>query len=107
MEVIVGVVLPALILTVAEWRRQSVAPGAIRFRALAASQPTAVVVPTSSDGATSPLRVVGWSLGVCASAMLLLALTASQDRGLLFLCSGILFALTAPALLVGRRLTRH
>jgi len=107
MEVIVGVVLPALILTVAEWRRRTVAPGAIRFRALVAAQSTAALLPAISATTTSPLRVVGWSLGACALVMLLLALTATQDRGLLLVCSGILGALTTSALLIDRQVTRQ
>jgi solute:Na+ symporter, SSS family len=102
MEAIVGVLLPALILALAEWRQRRPAAGAVAFRALA-KRSTAPVAAADAVSLAQPVRVVGWSLAACAMALLLVTPAAPRDRGLLLLCALLMAAVAAPALLIRRR----
>jgi hypothetical protein len=97
MEAIVGVLLPAILLAAAEWRRREPAAGAAAFAALA-DRPAEQEAPATAAELAQPARVVGWSLAACAVALLMVALSADHDRGPLFLCASLLAALAAPAL---------
>ena len=96
-EVVVGVVLPVALLSLAQWRRRTDALGAAAFCALAARPKPPVPVATVAE-LVQPARVVGWGLAACAVGMGLLALVGANDRGLLLICATILTALAAPAL---------
>lgn len=98
MEALVGVLLPALLLATAEWRRKQPAAGAAPFAALR-ERPMEAEVPATAAELAQPARVVGWSLAACAVALLGVGLSATADRGLLFLCALFLAAIATPALL--------
>jgi solute:Na+ symporter, SSS family len=101
MEALVGVLLPAVLLALAEWRRKQPAAGAAPIAALADRQPKAAIAVTAAELA-QPARVVGWSLAACAVALLLVGFSTTGNRGLLFLCALSLAALAAPPLLIRR-----
>jgi Na+/proline symporter len=96
-EVVIGVILPGVLMALAEWRRREVAPGVAEFAALA-ERPQAKAPEMSAAELAQPARVVGWSLAICAVGMLLLALTGSEDQKVLLICVAVLAALAAPAL---------
>lgn len=99
LEILIGVILPLLILMLAErWHRND-APGHGAFLRLA-HRPKPEAALTSAEELRQPLLVVGWSLAVCALVMALLALVSPADRWLLFGCAGALGLIAVPAFLV-------
>jgi SSS family solute:Na+ symporter len=98
-EVVVGVLLPGVLMALAELRRPGESTGAARFRKLSGRLDPGGVAATAAELA-QPARMVGWSLLMCAGGMLLLAVFSSTERGLLLVCSAVLAAIALPALLV-------
>jgi solute:Na+ symporter, SSS family len=96
-DVVIGVVLPALLMGVAEWRRRTPAAGAEAVRELAAKS-SADPEPLSVEELVRPARVVGWSLATCAALLALLAVVWDEDRMLLSLAVVVLASLATPAL---------
>ncbi len=96
-DVIIGVVLPALLMGVAEWRRKDVAAGALAVRELA-RRSVAAPSAMSVEEQVQPARVVGWSLASCAVVLAGLALFLPEDRGLLVIAVVLLAAMATPAL---------
>ena len=96
-EVLMGVVLPAVLMAIAERRRKVPAPGFAAVQKLAAraeqKQPE-----LSMTELVQPARVIGWSLAACAAGMLGLALFLPGDQSLLWISVALLGAMARPAL---------
>lgn len=103
-EILIGVVLPAVFMGIAEWRRKTDAPGAGAFAQL---RDRCVPPTTEGTGADldihGPARMVGWCLLICGSGMGILGVINTEDRGLLFICSAVLIVIALPALLFRAR----
>ncbi len=97
LEIIIGVILPALLLAIAEWRRRNPAPNVHFFddrNEGAEENPIAL----SADELRQPARIVGWSLLTCGAGMGILAALNEKDRSILLTCALLLGLLAALAL---------
>ncbi len=96
-EVIIGVVLPAVLMGVAELRRKESAPGVAEVEQLA-NRSTEALPELSLAELVQPARVVGWSLAACAAGMLGLAVFLPGDQKLLWISVVLLAGIATPAL---------
>jgi len=96
-EVIIGVVLPAVLMGIAELRRTVPAAGFAEVQKLA-NRSAAVLPALSMAELVQPARVVGWSLAACAVGMLGLAVFLPGDQTLLWMSVVLLAGIAAPAL---------
>ena len=103
-EILIGVVLPALVMASAEWRRKTIAPGATAFAELQNKPVPALDVASSpSPDLHQPARLVAWCLIICGIGMGLLATFNSDDRVLLLICGAILLLIASPAFFLRSR----
>ncbi len=98
-EILVGVVLPLILMAIAEWRARGEAAGAAEFAQLRA-RARFDSAPLTANELRQPAMVVGWSLAACAAGMGLLAAFSAAERTLLLICAVALAVLAAPAFLI-------
>lgn len=96
-DVVIGVVMPAILMATAEVRRRDPAAGAEAVRELASRTQSEPAVQSVAE-LVRPARVVGWSLATCAIVLALLAVFWEEDRMLLGVAVLVLVAMAVPAL---------
>lgn len=102
LRIALGVGLPVVVLSVLQCFAKGVDVGWNRVAAIEAN----AAVQSESVHNPLPAQIVAWSLIACATMMIGLAVSESEDRGLLLMFGSVLVALSFSIFLASRRACR-
>ena len=102
LKIAIGVGLPVIVLAVLQFFANGVDKGWKQVLALPSVEPPTV----NQNSSSMPALIVAWSLVACATMMFGLAITYSEDRGLLFLFGAVLVTIAGGIFWATRRAGR-
>jgi solute:Na+ symporter, SSS family len=98
LEIIIGVVLPATMLAIAELMHKGKAQNVEFFDLHAKTARDINPVVLTVEELRQPVLVVGWSLLACSAGMVILGIFNAADRKLLLICAAVLLLIAIPAM---------